>query len=437
MTAGHENARNAGEYDGMDALMAAITDDPLPEEAHRDPAFLTEHRAAQADVAMLRARLTWLAEALTGEKREEQPGDAAAEAPVAGEAVGTGAGDAVAGRAGTLDADVGDAVAETLVAGEAVGTGTGDADVGDAAVGTAAGGTAGGEVAVGPGDGDAVAGGAGAVGAAVGDAGEAAAWGTVAEATAGGDAAVGPGAGDAVAGRAGALDADVGDAAVGTAAGKTVGGNAAVGDAVGGSVAGGAAVGVGGGGTAGVGVAGAARRGRGRVRPVGRAGRSPRTGARRIVIGSLAGVVVVALSLGVGRLVTQGGVDAGAASKSADGEGGRAADPERELACARLAVEGTVARVERQEDPSGSRVTLTVSRTYKPAHGPAEVGVLLDAGTWPAPRTGQHVLVTVARGERYASLWAVGDARVAAERARITGALPGSRDLACPSGDAS
>ncbi|MER6568460.1 hypothetical protein ABT288_20370, partial [Streptomyces sp. NPDC001093] len=52
----------------MDALMAAITGEPLPEEAHPDPGFLAGHRAAEADLAVLREQLTWLAEALTGER---------------------------------------------------------------------------------------------------------------------------------------------------------------------------------------------------------------------------------------------------------------------------------------------------------------------------------------------------------------------------------
>ncbi|MGW7527715.1 hypothetical protein [Streptomyces sp. NPDC054783] len=67
MTAGHGNA---GEYGGMDALMAAITGEPLPEEAHRDPAFLAEHRAAEVDLAVLREQLTGLADALTGERAD-------------------------------------------------------------------------------------------------------------------------------------------------------------------------------------------------------------------------------------------------------------------------------------------------------------------------------------------------------------------------------
>ncbi|MEU6600697.1 hypothetical protein [Streptomyces flaveolus] len=326
MTAGHEDARGAEragqhgehgehgeqrgngeyrghvEYDGMDALMAAITGDPLPEEARRDPAFLAEHREAEADVAVLREQLVRLAGALTGEGSAEEAG-------------------------------------------------------------------------------------------------------------------VSPGA---------------------------------------------------------VSAPSAARRPRSRThssaptRPAGppRPGRAsgPRR-ALRIALGSLAGAAAFSLVLGFGWLVAQGGGGAddksGASSAKGDvgsagqeaGADGRPADPERELACSRLVVEGTVARVEREKDAlgspapgsgpgsaasaPGSRVTLTVVRSYRPAHGPAEVRFLLDADARPAPRVGQHVLVRVGRGERQASLWAVGDSRVAAARAWITEALPGSRTLTCPSGDAS
>ncbi|MGW2714691.1 hypothetical protein ACWC4J_37885 [Streptomyces sp. NPDC001356] len=289
--------RESGEYDGMDALMAAVTGDPLPEEARRDPAFLAAHRAAEADVAVLRDQLVRLAEALTGE-------------------AGTGeAAEALTGEAGT---------------GEAAGAPR--------------------------------------------------------------DPVPAPPS---------------------------------------------------------------ARRTRGRTRPSaptrpGRPGRpdGPRR-ALRIALGSLAGAAAFCLVLGFGWLVAQGGGPGGANDESgassakgnADatgqeaGAGGRPAYPERELACSRLVVEGTVARVERAGDVPGSRVTLTVIRSYRPAHGPAEVRFLLGAGARPAPRAGQHVLVRVGQDERYAGLWAVGERRVAAARAWITDALPGSRDLACPSGD--
>ncbi|MFI0811061.1 hypothetical protein [Streptomyces echinatus] len=337
-----------GEYDGMDALMAAITGDPLPEEARRDPVFLAGHRAAEADVAVLRDRLAWLAEALTGDERGEP-----------------------AERSVTRDAASRNAVTGDAAAGSAV---TGDAAAGSAVTGDAA---------------------------------------------AGGAVAEGVVTGDEVAG--------------GTAADD------------------------------GVGAAPSARRSRSRTRPAGsvrpaaslrpsgsvrssRAGRTRGSGrALRIALGSLAGAAAFSLALGVGWLVTNGGVggeNGGSAKSAADAAGKevrtavRPADPERELACSPLVVEGTVTRVQRREEDSSSRVTVTVSRSYRPTHGPAEVGFLVDGGMRPVPRTGQHVLVVVGRGERYASRWAVGDARVAAERAWITDALPGARNLACPSGEA-
>ncbi|GGQ64273.1 hypothetical protein [Streptomyces pilosus] len=54
------------EYDGMDALMAALLDEPLPEPARRDPEFLAERDAAVADLAVLRERLTAIGDALAG-----------------------------------------------------------------------------------------------------------------------------------------------------------------------------------------------------------------------------------------------------------------------------------------------------------------------------------------------------------------------------------
>ncbi|MET8806743.1 hypothetical protein [Streptomyces sp. NPDC004546] len=279
MTAGHTGA---GEYGGMDALMAAVTGEPLPEEARRDPGFLAEHRAAEADVAVLKEQLTWLAEALTGERAngdETEPGESPRPVP----------------------------------------------------------------------------------------------------------------------------------------------------------------------------------RPRGVTRPV-RAGRRPprppRPGrpsgprrALRVAFGVLAGATAFALVAGFGWMVSHTGASddnsasaadkkAGDAGAKVSGDGGRPADPELDLACSRLVVEGTVARVEPQGQSPWSRITLKVIRSYKPAHGPAEVGFLLGSAAEPAPRTGQHVLVRVGVGQRTASLWAVGDTRVAVNRAWITEALPASRHTACPTEEA-
>ncbi|GGW37275.1 hypothetical protein GCM10010503_11540 [Streptomyces lucensis JCM 4490] len=295
MTAGHEGTDGAAR-DGMDALMAAITGEPLPEDARRDPAVLAEHRAAEADLAVLRGRLTWLAEALTGETQAPASGEEPAPAQDPARAAERAAPPPAAARP--------------------------------------------------PGD-----------------------------------------------------------------------------------------------------------RPRSRTRPTGRS-RPPRPGrpsgprrAWRIALGSLAGAAAFSLALGLGWLVANspggltadGGADEKTARSAADataeaaGRDGRPADPARELACSRLVVEGTVTGVGR-EPSGGSRVTLTVIRSYRPAHGPAEVSFRLDGGAEPAPRAGQHVLVRVGKGRQHAGLWAVGDARVADARAWITEALPESRHLACPSG---
>ncbi|MGW5031393.1 hypothetical protein ACWEQW_08935 [Streptomyces nigra] len=52
------------EHDGADALMTAITGEPLPPGAREDAAFLAEHRAAEADLAVLREQLGVIGHAL-------------------------------------------------------------------------------------------------------------------------------------------------------------------------------------------------------------------------------------------------------------------------------------------------------------------------------------------------------------------------------------
>ncbi|MGW1283890.1 hypothetical protein ACWD4N_09245 [Streptomyces sp. NPDC002586] len=315
MTAEHEGARGAGSagsaggargYGGMDALMAAITGEPLPEEARRDPAFLAEHRAAEADVAVLKGQLAWLAEALTGEMADGAAAD--------GEPTGRGAADRKA-------ADKESAPGEPVPVPVPV--------------------------------------------------------------PAPAPAPVRP-----------------------------------------------------------VPAPWSPRRPRGvGRRPAGTA-RPPRpgrpTGPRRVLriaLGSLAGCAALALVVGFGWMVTHsaGSVDDSGAASAADRSGrasavetGPPADPARALACSRLVVEGTVAKVEPERPTPWSRVTLTVTRSYKPAHGPAEVTFLLAGGARPAPRTGQHVLVAVGAGLQNASLWVVGDTRVGVNRAWITEALPRS-----------
>ncbi|WP_406257580.1 hypothetical protein [Streptomyces nigra] len=64
------------EHDGADALMTAITGEPLPPGAHEDAAFLAEHRAAEADLAVLREQLGLIGHALAEPPPAPEPAPA-------------------------------------------------------------------------------------------------------------------------------------------------------------------------------------------------------------------------------------------------------------------------------------------------------------------------------------------------------------------------
>ncbi|MGW0601496.1 hypothetical protein ACWD11_30800 [Streptomyces sp. NPDC002776] len=59
------------EHDGVDALMAALTGEPLPEDA--DAAYRAEHRAATADITALREQLDLIGRTLGGEPPKPAP----------------------------------------------------------------------------------------------------------------------------------------------------------------------------------------------------------------------------------------------------------------------------------------------------------------------------------------------------------------------------
>ena len=61
-------------YAGMDALMAALLDEPLPEDALRDAEFVASHEAAVADLALLREQLGLIGDALAAPGEEAGTG---------------------------------------------------------------------------------------------------------------------------------------------------------------------------------------------------------------------------------------------------------------------------------------------------------------------------------------------------------------------------
>ncbi|UQT58525.1 hypothetical protein M4V62_27525 [Streptomyces durmitorensis] len=65
-------AKDEYEYDPSydhDALMLALTDEPLPEDSGRDPELVTEHAEALADVALLREHIGLVGRALAAPER--------------------------------------------------------------------------------------------------------------------------------------------------------------------------------------------------------------------------------------------------------------------------------------------------------------------------------------------------------------------------------
>ncbi|MCX2925399.1 hypothetical protein [Streptomyces sp. NEAU-W12] len=172
----------------------------------------------------------------------------------------------------------------------------------------------------------------------------------------------------------------------------------------------------------------------------------------RVALGALAAAAAASVVLGAGWLVAQPGQGdtASSAAESADKAAGDerstgAGDPAgdlfgspRHLACARLVAEGTVTGVEPVPGAGGDRVTLEVTRGYKPEPEPGTNAGDRDAVTFltgatglPRLHTGDRVLVGLPREGTVPDAVIVGEEDIAPERARITAALPASRTLTC------
>ncbi|MPY36582.1 hypothetical protein FNH09_36765 [Streptomyces adustus] len=178
------------------------------------------------------------------------------------------------------------------------------------------------------------------------------------------------------------------------------------------------------------------------VRP-GAPRRRPFALALRAVAVAAAGALVVGtgwLVVRAGNAVSGGSAASDSAAKSDDSDNkgagaeaaaGAALESPQYLACARLVVEGDVTDVEPVAGTAQSRVTLHVTRSYKPAKAPAEVGFLLEREVGPDARPGEHVLVVVPQHSALADAWITGADAVARERAVVGRALPDSRTLTC------
>ncbi|MFJ8104539.1 hypothetical protein [Streptomyces sp. NPDC096132] len=175
------------------------------------------------------------------------------------------------------------------------------------------------------------------------------------------------------------------------------------------------------------------------VRPL----RQPR---RRFLPGALRAVGVAAaavLVVGGGWLVLEAGSgvagigassgsdDSGADEKQAQADaGGPLGDPGY-LACARLIVEGDVTAIAPVRGTDEERVTLRVTRSYKPAKSPGTVEFVMEEDVDPLLAEGDHVLVGFAKGAAAPDVWAAGEADIAPEREALTRTLPVAQGIGC------
>ncbi|MFE2585563.1 hypothetical protein [Streptomyces sp. NPDC059378] len=172
--------------------------------------------------------------------------------------------------------------------------------------------------------------------------------------------------------------------------------------------------------------------------------RAPRRRPFALALRAVAVAAAGALVVGAGWLAVRAGNAVGggsAASDSAAKGDAKGAGPEaaagtvlespQYLACARLVVEGDVTAVEPVAGTAQSRVTLHVTRSYKPEKAPAEVAFLLERETGPDAGPGEHALVVVPQHSALADVWITGADAVARERAAVGRALPDSRTLTC------
>ncbi|MEV4229402.1 hypothetical protein AB0J81_20330 [Streptomyces bobili] len=156
--------------------------------------------------------------------------------------------------------------------------------------------------------------------------------------------------------------------------------------------------------------------------------------AGALVVGS--GWLLVQVGRGANDIGASSSADKAAAQDEKSGTSGGTADSPlgdpRYLACARLVVEGDVTDVVPLRGTSRERVTLHVTRSYKPqASARDEVEFVMERDMDPLLAQGDHVLVGFARGSEAPEVWAVGEADIAAERSALARALPEADGMPC------
>ncbi|MET7474202.1 hypothetical protein ABZT17_07535 [Streptomyces sp. NPDC005648] len=170
-----------------------------------------------------------------------------------------------------------------------------------------------------------------------------------------------------------------------------------------------------------------------------RVSRPARPRMRRFATAGLAVAAVAGVLSGMGWLLAQAG--GGAADSASSAQGAKSADSAARspffsanfLACSALVAEGDVTRVERVAgNPGRERVTLHITRSYKPEKGKKDITFLLDPDTVSkALHKGDRLLVAIPPHSATPDQVVVGETSIATERAGITEALPQATALPC------
>jgi hypothetical protein len=173
----------------------------------------------------------------------------------------------------------------------------------------------------------------------------------------------------------------------------------------------------------------------------------PRRRLFALALGGLAVAGAATFVSGMAWLLTQAGgssegaaADKSAAQAGSKEEGGLRFGSPRYLVCARLVVEGTVTGLEPVPGAGQTRITLDVTRTYKPeqpgksaADGDPLV-FLVEDGVLKPLHVGDHALVGFPRQGVLPDALFTDEREIATERAWIVRSLPESRTLTCPGG---
>ncbi|MFF9237507.1 hypothetical protein ACF1AL_01615 [Streptomyces sp. NPDC014801] len=153
-----------------------------------------------------------------------------------------------------------------------------------------------------------------------------------------------------------------------------------------------------------------------------------------VALATLVTAVAVSAALGLARLAAAPGGETadGASSKADTGAGAARESAAGYLACARLVVEGTVTAVAPGRQSGQRRVTLHVTRSYKPATAPADITFTWEDFLDPRPAKGDHALVGIPRNADVPDTWVVDPQEMAQERDWLAGGLSGATTAACP-----